>query len=215
VGNFDPGLAFLLLDIVLDRQAMAIPARDVYVKFAVEGLLRGDSAARASFYSTMKTAMIMTTNEIRALEDMNPIDGGDELENPATTGQATSEPESTPPPPTEDQNENATALMLSDVADRMVSCERIAHEKRMPKRSEDPERFRVWHEEWMTGHRTRVEKAMRPAWELNGIDNQYRSGMVDNYILARSGAILGNSEDMWKTDAVSRLLTKELKSWKN
>ena len=29
MGDFDPSLTFLLLDIVLDRQSMAIPARDV------------------------------------------------------------------------------------------------------------------------------------------------------------------------------------------
>lgn len=188
---------------------------NVYVKFAVEGLLRGDSAARASYYSTMKTSMIMTTNEIRDLEDMNPIDGGDVLENPATTSPNEDESDAEPMPTEDGPNEDATALMLSDIADRMVSCEQIAHEKRLTKRSEDPDRFRAWHEEWMTGHRTRAEKALKPVCELNKIDNEYRSGIVDNYIMARSASIMSNSEDMWNTNAVSRLLSKELKSWKN
>ena len=188
----------------------------IYVKFSVEGLLRGDSAARAAFYSTMKTAMIMTTNEIRELEDMNPIDGGDELENPATTGQATETPEEpVQQEPEPEDNGRANALILSDVAERLVSCEKIAHEKRLPHRSDDPDRFRSWHEKWMTGHRTRVEKALTPTWELNKINETYRSGMVDNYVIARSAAILGHSDDMWETEAVTQQLCKELEQWKS
>lgn len=189
---------------------------NVYVKFAVEGLLRGDSAARASFYSTMKSAMIMTTNEIRALEDMNPIEGGDQLENPATSTSSTSGQDAEPEPePQEDNNARATKLMLDAAADNLVSCESNAHEARLKHASEDPDRFRKWHEGWMKSHRSRVEKALKPAWELNSVDESSRSGMVDNYILARSGAILSHSDDAWKVSAVSLQLEKDLKQWKS
>jgi len=48
-----------------------------YAKHAVEGLLRGDSAKRAEFYSRMIQIGVYSLNEVRALEDHNPIDGGD------------------------------------------------------------------------------------------------------------------------------------------
>ena len=46
-----------------------------YTKFAVEGLLRADSAARAAFYSVMVNNGIMTRDEVRELEDREPMGG--------------------------------------------------------------------------------------------------------------------------------------------
>lgn len=48
-------------------------------EFKVEGLLRTDSQARARFYGLMVTNGIMTRNEVRRLENLPPMDGGDEL----------------------------------------------------------------------------------------------------------------------------------------
>ncbi|WP_407410749.1 phage portal protein [Acinetobacter sp.] len=48
-------------------------------KFSVSGLLRADDAARASYYSTMTQNGLMTRNEVRELEDMPNLPGGDEL----------------------------------------------------------------------------------------------------------------------------------------
>lgn len=47
-----------------------------YVKFNVEGLLRGDSAARANFYSIMVQNGLMTRDEVRELEDLEKYTGG-------------------------------------------------------------------------------------------------------------------------------------------
>jgi hypothetical protein len=51
----------------------------LYFKHNVEGLLRADSAARGAFYRDLFNVGAITQNEIRALEEMDPIDGGDEL----------------------------------------------------------------------------------------------------------------------------------------
>lgn len=51
----------------------------VTVEFNIEGLLRADSAARASFYSQMVQNGIMTRNEVRRLENLAPLPGGDDL----------------------------------------------------------------------------------------------------------------------------------------
>ncbi|MCQ0987538.1 phage portal protein [Jiella marina] len=47
------------------------------IEFNLEGLLRGDSAGRAEFYSKMAQGGFMTINEIRALENLPPVSGGD------------------------------------------------------------------------------------------------------------------------------------------
>jgi HK97 family phage portal protein len=46
-------------------------------KFNMNGLLRGDLAARQAFYQSMINIGLMTRNEGRSLEDLNEYDGGD------------------------------------------------------------------------------------------------------------------------------------------
>ncbi|RZQ59893.1 phage portal protein [Amycolatopsis suaedae] len=52
-------------------------APDEYAEYTVEGLLRGDSRARAEFYRVMREVGAMSANDIRAKENMTPVDGGD------------------------------------------------------------------------------------------------------------------------------------------
>jgi hypothetical protein len=49
----------------------------VFLKFNVDGLLRGDSEARAQVYSSGLQAGWLSINDIHRLEDMTPVDGGD------------------------------------------------------------------------------------------------------------------------------------------
>lgn len=58
------------------RQLIADPDR-YYVKFNLRGLLRGDAATRATFYTQMVNAGLMCPNEVRELEDLDPYDGGE------------------------------------------------------------------------------------------------------------------------------------------
>lgn len=53
-------------------------AQTVYTRFNLAVLLRGDLEMKQKFYTSMVYAGIYTRNEVRALEDMNPIDGLDE-----------------------------------------------------------------------------------------------------------------------------------------
>lgn len=57
-----------------------LPERDqktFFFKFNVMALLRGDAKTRAEFYASMLNNALMNRNEIRALEDLNPVPGGD------------------------------------------------------------------------------------------------------------------------------------------
>jgi HK97 family phage portal protein len=47
------------------------------VSFNLEDLLRGDSKARAAFYRALLDAGVITINEVRALEGLPPVEGGD------------------------------------------------------------------------------------------------------------------------------------------
>jgi len=48
-----------------------------FVQFNVQGLLRGDAKARAEYYSKLWNLGTLSDNEIRAFENLNPIEGGD------------------------------------------------------------------------------------------------------------------------------------------
>lgn len=63
------------------RKNLLTPAerQTFFAEFALEGLLRGDSAARAAFYSTMGQNGGLTRNEIRRFENLPPMAGGDVL----------------------------------------------------------------------------------------------------------------------------------------
>lgn len=53
-------------------------AEGLTIEFNLEGLLRGDSKARAEFYQRMTAMGAMTINEVRQLENLPPVPGGDE-----------------------------------------------------------------------------------------------------------------------------------------
>ncbi|QAY79942.1 phage portal protein [Sphingosinicella sp. BN140058] len=52
-------------------------ARGLKVKFDLRGLMRGDSKARAEFYQLALQNGWMTINEVRALEGLPPVEGGE------------------------------------------------------------------------------------------------------------------------------------------
>lgn len=47
------------------------------IEFNLEGLLRADSKGRSAFYREMTQIGAMTINEVRALENLPPVEGGD------------------------------------------------------------------------------------------------------------------------------------------
>lgn len=60
-------------------RSIFLPAEraNYFAEFMVDGLLRGDIASRYAAYATGRQWGWFSVNDIRALENMNPIDGGD------------------------------------------------------------------------------------------------------------------------------------------
>jgi len=69
------------------RFTLLLSPEPVYAQFTVEGLLRADSAARAAFYREMWYLGVFSTNEIRALEELPPVEGGDVRYRPLNMGE--------------------------------------------------------------------------------------------------------------------------------
>ena len=62
-----------------DTQLLLEKDRKKYeFKHKIEGLLRGDSKSRAEFYKTLHMVGALSPNDVRELEDWNPVENGDE-----------------------------------------------------------------------------------------------------------------------------------------
>lgn len=62
----------------LNRKLFAQHERGkMYVKFNTNALLRGDAKARGDFYARLFNVGAISQNDIRSLEDMNAVEGGD------------------------------------------------------------------------------------------------------------------------------------------
>ncbi len=59
------------------RRDLIIDDENYFAEFDVRGLMRGDNAGRASYYRELWSLGVLSINEIRASEGMNPIDEGD------------------------------------------------------------------------------------------------------------------------------------------
>jgi HK97 family phage portal protein len=57
--------------------AVSALARPSYIKFNVDGLLRGDLKTRSEAYEILASIGVVTVNEVRALEDMAPLSDDD------------------------------------------------------------------------------------------------------------------------------------------
>ena len=151
----------------LDKALLTDTERKTHgVEFLVAGLLRGDIKTRYEVYQIAKQNGIMTANEIREKENMNPRDGGDKLEpaaniggNQATPPEPEPEPEDKAAPPMEIRSPNGQALLairkrfeqlILDAAQRLIKREvrqvRAAAQKFLKTR--DTADMVVWLEEF-------------------------------------------------------------------
>lgn len=63
----------------IEQRLMSEGERErMFVRFNVDGLLRGDTLSRYQSYQIGRQAGFLSANDIRELEDWNPIEGGDE-----------------------------------------------------------------------------------------------------------------------------------------
>lgn len=85
---------------------------DAFVEFNLNAMLRPDSAARAAFYRVMVEMGILTRNEVRALENRNPLEGLDDPLTPKNMGTGA-----------EDSGQGRASAIVLEVAARLVRKE--------------------------------------------------------------------------------------------
>jgi HK97 family phage portal protein len=93
---------------------------EYFAEFDTRGVLRADAAGRSSYYNTMWNLGVLSVNEIRSLENLNPVEGGDtrfvQL-NMTTLDKATAAPEPIPASVVEEPVVDATAPSPEPAAD--------------------------------------------------------------------------------------------------
>lgn len=116
----------------VERKLLDGEPEELFVKIETNALLRGDSKARANFYKARFSVGSLSPNDIKELEDENPIDGGDEyfvMTNLTTLGKMSEQPvEPTPPPalpaPIEPDDESSDQNNI-DYVNRVMDINRI------------------------------------------------------------------------------------------
>lgn len=65
------------MQLLTDGDRMNYGRGRLYFKHSAKGILRADVAAQSAFYGAMLDRGVMSINEVRELEDLDPIPGGD------------------------------------------------------------------------------------------------------------------------------------------
>lgn len=147
--------------------------RGVLTKINVRGLLRGDDMSRAAYYQIMRNIGVYSTNDIRRLEDMDPVGPeGDELlvqVNQTTLKklvsgewnreQSQKQRPGVPPEPDPNQAKQNFAGLVTDAFRRILRREQARYEQVKHK---DPEEFAAWRDEFLPQQRQYMLDALRP-----------------------------------------------------
>lgn len=144
-------------------------AATYFAEHNVNGLMRGDSAARSTYYRTMTGSALMTRNEARGLENLPPVPGGDTFlcQGATVPLDEDGKPESefagnvgiAEPPPAEEKPDNTKAaarIMLRDALTRMQGVEFQA----ATRASKKPGEFLSWLESFYTKHQSTTAEAI-------------------------------------------------------
>jgi HK97 family phage portal protein len=147
-----------------------IPERDkgkFYTEFLVDALLRGDTEARYRTYEIGKKNGWLSVNEIRRLENMNPVKGGSKHEG--TGAPVAAAPPPPPPgeePPKDDEPEpkpEQKAHVLREVFVDTMSRLCRAEANAVRKAAKKPATFDDWAREFYGKHQEKLRAAFLPA----------------------------------------------------
>ena len=95
-----------------------------YFKWVVEAFLRGNSKDRNEGYMKGRAGGWLSVNDVRELEDMNPIEGGDDYSNPAINPvDKTEDGEATVDDGQEEENIGKANRLLTQMVKAMLSAE--------------------------------------------------------------------------------------------
>ena len=112
---------------------------DYFPQFVVDGLLRGDTKTRYESYRVARESGWLSVNEIRALENLNPVEGGDQYVQPLNMGTVTEDV-------VEEEDRSWMAPLLEDALNR---AKRVQDNKERQARDRKGIHFDEWRSNWI------------------------------------------------------------------
>lgn len=182
------------------------------VKFNVSGLLRSDTAARQSYYASGRQWGYLSVNDIRALEDLPPIDGGDVYLQPVNM-QATG---TTAPAP------SANRQIIEDAARRLLVKESKALQRAIKKYAGQADGFKQWLDDWYTRHESLVSRTLTAPMKAAGVTEssldyahkycqQARQITIDAFNAGAVDDLLDDLESIRASEMVCEIFKTDLK----
>jgi HK97 family phage portal protein len=143
------------------------------IEFVRQALLRVDYAARIEGYVKMVTNGLMSRNEIRGRENLNPVPGGDEFMTPLNMSPPGEKGAAGAPDDGSEDDDDDEDRSLSPAQRALVEELLLRMTKRISTNarrwSKKPAKFAVWVEEMLvSGHRDTVVRAADPVLAVLG-----------------------------------------------
>jgi HK97 family phage portal protein len=167
------------------RRDLIMDDENYFAEFDVRGLMRGDNAGRAQYYRELWSLGVLSINEIRTSEGLNPIDEGDKRfvqvnmallesfvvappepvveapveEMPPTEGEAAAPPAEEEPPPV-DAARSAAEVLFAQTLRKLASVEADGILERRKK----PAKMAAW----LEAHEARMKTELCDAAKATG-----------------------------------------------
>lgn len=128
------------------------------LRFNLDSLLRADTQARYTAHNIGLQAGFLTVNEVRARENLPPVEGGDVLRVPLNMGPASgaavpdAEATPAPTPAMPSPMPMAQRSLIEGAARRLLTKESKAIQRAMKQHQAKPEEFRAWLDNFYTSH---------------------------------------------------------------
>lgn len=179
----------------LNRKLFHPSESDIFIEFNVEGLLRGDIAARREYFKDAITFSWMTPNEVKEKESMNVSDqpGMDDYYMQANMVKVGTEPAEQPEPTEQDNDDDTMENFLRAAGSRVANREFESFKKNTKDKS-GPE-IDEWLNEYFAKHLDYVMSAI-PISEEN----------AKEYIDLGREHILNRNMDNWTETRVNELV---------
>lgn len=133
----------------------------VFAEHKLDGLLRGDVATRTAAYATARQNGWLSANEIREMENMNKIEGGDEFMVPLNMTPVNGEPEPEPTPDPEENSVRDSFKRLFMDAHRRIANREVSEIRKARKKYKGAN-LDKWAEDFFDEYRGVVEVALGP-----------------------------------------------------
>jgi HK97 family phage portal protein len=147
----------------MQRDLFAQEDTDHFAEFSIDGILRGDSRARAQSFKMQFENGVLSRNEWRRFENRNPVPGGDDYYVPLNLGIAGR----TQRPQDDTSNQNALAGWIESTADRIVAAETRAIERWLSKAAHS-KTWTIWIADFYSKHVCYIQDSVQPIADIFG-----------------------------------------------